>query len=709
MDRLREDLRIVRQALGGEVSYVVRDPVAQKYYRFRPLEYAVLEKLDGTLDCEEIARLLALQKGARLSSATVEKFVVSLRKLNLLAQTMGEKSIALLERLRSERKLRTGRTRGTLLYLRFPAVDPDRLYNRLLPHLRFLWSRGFLAACLALFAVAAAILIADWATVKSGVVRLWDSRDPLHLVLAYLVMFTVAVFHENAHGLTCKHYGGEVHEMGFMLIYFLPAFYANVTDATTFQSKAAKLWVTAAGSFVELVICSLATLVWYFTTPGHFVNELAFLVVVVAGISSIPINMNPLIKLDGYFALADWLEIPNLNDRARKYCAALARRRLFRLPAEIPSYSDRVRRLLLAYGSAAFVYRLMLLGLVVLFFYRKLGGILLAGLAFLVLRKRLGTLWSKARYLYLDKRDLFRRRRWLIGGGLAGAALAGALLVPLPRFVTVPFVLHRPERVLVRAETAGFVARVAVQEGSAVRRGDTLALLRNPELEQAMAALRFEVEELSRRAQRGLGAGDFGTWRKENQRREQTAAALAEKEARAARLHLVAPVDGVVATPQLRDREGRALHPGELLCEIAPSGGWIARLYVEEASLEPVIPGAAVSLRLDAGGPTLRGEVRRLAEASQLHRTLSQGLAEPEPAAASLPDRWKPPEQRYLARGGTSFAAPVTQYEAIIEILSRAEGWETGMSGWAKVYGRSRPLAVAAWEAARNSLRSRIW
>ena len=153
-----------------------------------------------------------------------------------------------------------------------------------------------------------------------------------------------------------------------MLISFMPAFYCNVSDAWTFESKAAKLWVTFAGSFVELIICSIATFVWYLSAPGYFTHDLAFTFMLIAGLSSIAINMNPLIKLDGYFALVDYLEIPNLSEDAASYVTALARKYIFRVPVAIPTYNRRMRRILFVYGVLSFFYKVFITFVMLVFF-----------------------------------------------------------------------------------------------------------------------------------------------------------------------------------------------------------------------------------------------------------------------------------------------------------------------------------------------------
>ena len=154
----------------------------------------------------------------------------------------------------------------------FLSMDPDSFYNWIIKRIWFIWTRGFLIFSVLIFSLAAAVIVANWDTVHTGLSQLWAFSDKgLQDILMFIGAFLlVVILHENGHGLTCKRYGGEVHEVGFMLIYFMPAFYCNVSDAWTFDSKAAKLWVTFAGSFVELIICSIATFVWYLLSSRLF-------------------------------------------------------------------------------------------------------------------------------------------------------------------------------------------------------------------------------------------------------------------------------------------------------------------------------------------------------------------------------------------------------------------------------------------------------
>jgi len=737
MDRFRLDLKVIRQVQRGEVSFIVKDPIALRYLRFGTLEVSLFKYLDGTRDHAQIATDLAAETGITLTGPMVASFVEELKKKDLIERSSSEKSLVLLERLRKQRKLtaETAAEGQDTLYMRFPFYDPDNLYNKIIKHISFLWSRKFFFVYLILFSLAATIIISNLETVRTGLANLYSFQDKgfRDIVMFIGVLFTIIVLHENGHGLTCKRYGGEVHEIGFMLIYFMPAFYANVTDTWTFESKAAKLWVTFAGAFVELVICSIATFVWYLSTPGYFTHDLAFTFMITAGLSSIVINMNPLIRLDGYFALVDYLEIPKLGDDAAKYVGLLVRKYIFRAPVEIPKYDRRLKLILFTYGVLSFLYRIFIIALTLLFFNRQLGrlfpemGIFIFPLvAYRLLRKKLRAAWNSIHHVYLDKKELLMKPKWLVTSLTAVTVILGLFLfLPISYSHHATFVMEPTEQVPVRAETGGFVGSVLAREGDFVRRGALLAVMRDIDLEQTRDSLRSQIGVLDRNELTQRALGDTAHAIETEQQRAQLGQALAKTEAQLLSLSITAPTDGIIITPRVEDKTGMMLEKGAELCQIARAGSLRARVVVDDWDLKEVEVGAPAVLRLNAVSSALTGHVISLAPASKLHQRLSP-LAPPEknesgarldlagfsgiqPRPAAAKKKSAREQAEAAADEATSpFEAPLVRFDALIA-LDNSESVKPGMSGDVKIYGRSRPLAVTVWQGCRDWFRSKVW
>ena len=356
--RCRADLRFVEQIYRGEQSYIVKDPATQKYFRFRPVEALVLQSFDGR-SVAEIATALA-EAGYRLTVGALEGFARKLAGMGLLERSLAERTTLQIERLRADRNRRRRRPlfRGDILRMRWSVGDPDEFLNRTLPSLRWCFSPAFLVVSVGLFAGYFLVLASTWQAFSTAVRTLYA---PSALTMGTVLIFwltTVAVIgiHELGHAYTCKYFGGEVHEMGFMLVYFEPAFYCNVNDAWTFPELRARLWVTAAGSWIQFVVASLAALVWWAAVPGTLASEFAVAATLIGGVTNIVTNMNPLIPLDGYFALSDWLEIPNLRQRAFAHLGWAVKRHILRLEVDEPAATDRERRVFLLYAALATVY-----------------------------------------------------------------------------------------------------------------------------------------------------------------------------------------------------------------------------------------------------------------------------------------------------------------------------------------------------------------
>jgi putative peptide zinc metalloprotease protein len=741
MDKLRSDLKIIRQVHSGEVAYIVKDPVALKYYRFPEIVGKVFAYLDGRHSYDEVGQLVSADTGELIPGREVMAFVENLKKMDFIEQSASEKSLLLLERLRKNRKQKAdeaanGRDEN---YLRFPIMDPDKFYNWIIRYISFIWTRGFLIFSVLMFGLAAAVLIANFETVQLGLSQLWTFSDRgLRDILMFIGVFLVVVLlHENGHGLTCKRYGGEVHELGFMLIYFMPAFYCNVSDAWTFESKAAKLWVSFAGSYVELVICSVATFVWYLSAPGYFTHELAFTFMLVAGLSSIAINMNPLIKLDGYFALVDYLEIPNLSEDAAAYLTALARKYIFRVPVPIPNYNRRMKRILLIYGVLSFFYKVFITFVMLFFFYRIVSfffpenGIFVFPLvAFRLLKKRLNALRNGIRFLYLDKKEMLKTPK-----GLAVVIIVVALIVGLVGFLPLPyshratFVIEPVETVPVRAATEGFLTRILVKEGDTVTSGALLAVMRDRNLEEKRDSLQSQIAVLDRSILAESAQGAVAESLVAGRRRAQLAQQLAGTEAQLGRLNIHAPNGGVVVTPKVEEKIGVMLKQGDQFCEIAKSGPVQARIRVDDWDLEDVAVGAPVTLWVNASqGATLSGHITKLAPASELHQRLSSYVkpnatnnreatysgeattvkTSTEKAAPKKKRSAGEQDEAAVDEATSPFEAPLTRFDALIEI-GPDPTLKPGMSGEAKVYGPKRSLAVMLWRGGRDWFRSRVW
>jgi putative peptide zinc metalloprotease protein len=488
--KLRDDLVISRQDTKEGIGFVVKDPATGRFFRLKEVEHFIAVQLNGSTHLEAARQSVEKKFGVTFTGETLQHFIQTLGRLGLLEKD-GANSEAARENPRT--------VRGSLLYLRFKAFDPDRLFNRLVKKLRFLFTPHFLVLSAAVILVGIGITVINWGEIGQDIRRLYHFRA---LFFAWLTIFLVIVAHEFAHGLTCKHFGGEVHEIGFMLLYLQPAFYCNVSEAWLFPEKSKRLWVTFAGAYFEISIWALATMTWRLTEPDTWVSFLALVVMATSGIRSL-FNLNPLIKLDGYYLLSDYLEVPNLRQKSFRYIGAEIKR-LWGSATQVRSEtSQRERRIHLIYGLLAGAFSFWLLGFVVLNLggflvgrYQAIGFILFMLFLLTLFRRRLskivGTLPSVFSTVHPSLASMPRSTKLLI---LFATALPILFFGRMELKVSGEFKVLPIHNSDVRAEVEGIIDEVYVDEGDVVNKGIMIARLSDRDPQADLRKVTAEIDE----------------------------------------------------------------------------------------------------------------------------------------------------------------------------------------------------------------------
>jgi len=279
--QLRRDLEHSRQLQQGKTYLVVKDPVTRRYFRFTEAQSSILELfMDGPEEVSVIAERASETLNTVISPLTIDSFCKSLEeKLLLEAPEIRERLAA----------IRGQQLQGrNFLYWKIASLNPERIFAWLLPRTRWAFTPSFqLFALLAIFA-GFSITYLNWPSLSGAAPGLFSIYG---LLLIWPVIFTVTTIHEFSHGLTCCHYGGRVHEVGFMLIYFSPAFYCDVSDSYMFPKRTNRMAVALAGGFAQLTVWGICTIIWRLTDPDVFVNKLALIVVVFSGLQTLLIDV----------------------------------------------------------------------------------------------------------------------------------------------------------------------------------------------------------------------------------------------------------------------------------------------------------------------------------------------------------------------------------------------------------------------------------
>ncbi|HLD99478.1 MAG TPA: efflux RND transporter periplasmic adaptor subunit [Bdellovibrionota bacterium] len=503
---LRKDLKISRQSYGGEVSYVVKDPLKNQYFRFSKEEWEIISLFDGSKSPQEmIVAFNAAHRDKEIDEETLKSFHENLNSMNLLKKSTRDMNVMLVEKMRELRQSRILSTRGSLFYKRFPLVDPDRFFKRIVPKIGFLWTWESLILSFLVMLVGSGIILANWAEFKEGVYYLASFKHGsiLQLLTLCLTIYVVIGIHELGHGLSCRHYGGEVHEIGFLLLFFQPCLYCNVNDAWILDKKWKQVVVTLAGGYVEYFIASLAAIGWALTSPLSYLNALFFQIMSIGSISTILFNFNPLIKLDGYYLLADFLGTPNLRERSFAWVRHLAATYLFRMKGTAPETTRRERIIFTVYGITAGLWTTATtLGLVVLL--RNLSVQFLPQLTTIVtllaIYKFFGAHFKKGLFFavqwYLQKKAMLKdpvyRRRVI----LSAAAVAFAFAIPVPFSISGTCTLEPSFIRVIRPHTNGILRSFIKHDGEPVKPGDAIAQLENPVVENNLTLVTLEAQKL---------------------------------------------------------------------------------------------------------------------------------------------------------------------------------------------------------------------
>lgn len=585
--RLRGHIRIHRHAYRGEIWYVVEDRVAGKYHRFNPASYKVISLMDGRRDMKQV--------WARLTEELVEDTPDQEEVIHLLGQLHGSDLIQcdvtpdvaeLLERRgKQERKKLMSRYLNPMS-LRFPLVDPDRFLtwaNRL-PHLY----KGGWGMLLWLAVVLPALFLAPmhWPDLTENFSEQLLAMD--NLLLMAVVFPLLKGLHEIGHGLAAKSRGGEVHEMGIMLLVFFPIPYVEASSSSAFVKKTDRMLVGAAGMLTELFFAAIAFYLWLLLEPG-LARSLAYNAIILASVTTLLFNANPLLRYDGYYVLADWAEIPNLGSRSTQYWKYLAERYLLDVPKiEPPPATPGERRWFIGYAPLAFGYRMFVLFGIALFVAQQyfIVGILLAiwGLV-----ASLGLpLFKIVRALLTEPRFAARVSR--IRAVFGGTALAIYLLLfvlPMPYHTHADGVLRLPEQAILRAEADGFVTRSLARPGDPLRPGDPVLESSNLEVTYDLKVQLARLEEVRARYDAAWGVNPAEAARQEEELRREQASVERLRE-RLANLTLRAGATGNLLLEQPGDLPGRFLKKGEVVGYVV--GGYVpvVRVVVGQESVDDI-------------------------------------------------------------------------------------------------------------------------
>ena len=580
--RLREQLRVHAQRYRGQLWYVVEDRVNNKYHRFDAQAYRILKLLDGTITLDQLWHRLAAQPDEHTpSQEDILGLLGQLHGLDLLAGGALPDLAELGQRNRRHARQRLLSRYLNPLALRFHLLDPDRTLGKAVGLLAPVLNRWGAVAWLAWVLPAVVLAAAHWRELTSNFGERLLALD--NLLLLGLIFPLVKVLHELGHGVACKLREGEVHDMGVMLLLFLPVPYVDASSAWAFPNKRDRMLVGAAGMLVELMLAAGAFYLWLYIEPG-VAKGLAYDVAVLASVTTVVFNGNPLLRYDGYYIASDALEIPNLGQRAAGYWGYLIERYVLgRRSAASPAMAPGEPFWFVLYAPLALAYRLFVMFWIAVFVSTKY---LFVGMLMIVssLAISIGMpLYRGAgRLSQLIAQDQARGRLRRKAAFLLVAIVLILVALPLPHRTQVDGVLWLPDDAVLRIGQSGFVREVGVRPGVWLNPGDLVARLDDPALATEIEAQSARLEQARIRYE-AVRMTDPAQGQQLGLVRDREAAVLAALQARAEKLVVRSKASGSVWLDAADDLEGRYLREGRVLGYVIPQSAPTVRVIVDQA------------------------------------------------------------------------------------------------------------------------------
>lgn len=646
--RRRPDLITKKHRYHGRVYLVVKEPVGLNYYRFHEEEYAILNMLDGKTSLQQIKeRFQAEFAPQRITLQDLQQFVGMLHRSGLVISDATGQGRQLRRRGDEKKKRELLGKLANIFALRFRGIDPEKILNFLNPFTWWLFT-PIAILFVAMFGISALLLVGvNFQEFRTKLPTFEQFFAADNWIFLGATMASVKILHEFGHGLSCKRYGGECHEMGFMFLVFTPCLYCNVSDSWMLPNKWHRVFIGAAGMYVELILASIATWLWWFSEPGMF-NFLCLSVMFICSVSTVMFNGNPLLRFDGYYIMMDILEIPNLRQKSteilkrwfQQYCLGLELQ-------ENPFLPHRNKWAFALYTLAAVTYRWVVVFSITLFLINVLEPyglqsvgrtIAYAGLVGMVVQP----IWASIKFLRTPGRaSKMKRKNVLTSLAVVGVAAAIVAYLPLPFHVDCAMEVQPQGASQVFAMVPGRLVSWHKKPGDTVAAGDVVAELDSFDVRLQEAKMRGELDMAKLRyenvkQQQHDDPQALGQLQMVGELVNSKTQLLAKAQERVNMLTVRATKDGIVMPPpakpgpkvsekeQLPTWSGNPFDPkneqaffaeSDMLCLVGDPQRMEAVLVVDQADIDLLEIGDEADMKIDAAKlETFSGVIRQISE-----------------------------------------------------------------------------------------------
>lgn len=720
----RRDLMVQPMDFQGVRYFVIKDPVALKYHRLPAEQYHALQQLDGERSLEEIrVELTRKFPTVRPTVAETQELISRLHQEGLAVSNRSGQGTARAEQHREKQGKSVLSACFNLLSIRLPGVDPDRFFQWVLPFTRWMFHPVTMIAAGLLILSSLLLVTMEADELRKRLPAASQFFGWKNLFALWVVMGVTKIFHEIGHGLSCRYYGAECHQIGVTLLAFFPTLYCDVTDSWMLPNKWHRILIGAAGMIVESVLASMAFLVWCFTNDGT-VNAIALNVFFVSAVTTVIFNINPLMRLDGYYMLSDFWEIPNLRQ-----LAAQAQQAWFAkvfLGAELVSAENSATAgkpwlVVFALASAAYGWSVMAGMLLMLHTAMKPYGLqsvgttlaTLAGTSFLI-----GTVMSAFRLTKMPRTQPLRPERVATSVVVSLLFVAAFFFLPIPWYRSATFMLEPRDVRHVHTAAAGDLVRVLVKPGDNVEAGQILAELADPVKHDRRRQLLVDRQVQKQEIALYEAIDDPATAAVAREALASIDREIAEIDADLKLLTLTAPCAGTIVAPARTPRQkmeqaklhlenwtGTPLDEKNADCfleerthllDIAPGPKQQALIYLDQADLGDVRPSMELHLKFDEHSDrTYTGFIRVISSAQFDEVPPNLSTKHGGQLATVTGNDGKERVQDAL-------------YKVEVDLESEFPGLQSGLRGEARFLVTNRTAARWVWRAFQRTFNFRL-
>lgn len=597
---LREEIAIFPGpvATDGSPSWTLHDPSCNRFYRLGWREFELLSRWDaGSIPA--LTQRVEAETTLRVEPEDVDDLVRFLFSYDLLRATSAQATAGLLAKAERARGSWGRWLLHNYLFIRIPLLRPDRFLDVSYPWLRWIFSPLVAALFVTIGLIGLVRVNRQWDVFLGTFVDLFS----VHGAIGFAVTLgCLKVVHELGHAYTAKRFGCRVPTMGVALLVMVPVLYTDVNEAWKLQARRQRLAIGIAGVTAELACAALALFAWG-ALPNGPARSVAFLVATSTWLTTVLLNASPFMRYDGYYVLSDWLEIPNLHNRAFALAQWWLREVLLGLGDPVPEdFSPHRRRLLVLFAFLTWAYRFLLfLGIAVIVYHFA---VKILGIAMMIVEVG----YFVAMPVVREALTWWRRRAdicWSVRTTLTAAAGIGLgllMLVPWRGAVEAPALLKSAQHVDIFAPEFGArIGKVAVREGDSVVTGKLLVQLTSPDLDYKLSRAKTEIEILEwQLGARGANAETLARSQVTEREYETARAEYRALQVMASRLDLTAPVAGKVVDVADALVPGTWLAAKSRLMSVVDPAATTVEAYVDEADLDRIKVGDRASFIADA-------------------------------------------------------------------------------------------------------------